>query len=164
MNKNNYELKNGIFQLKDGIAVPEGKILLTLRNVKTGRVIEELVENMFVTAGKVSLAASFFNPLKGMITYMAVGTSVVAPTLADITLTTEIARKLISVRSSASNVFTAQTFFTTSEAIGTLREAGLFGDDATGTLNSGTLFCKAAINRVKSASDTLTASWAVTVG
>lgn len=163
-NVNDYEEKNGIFQLKDKLAVPTGKILFTLRNIHTGKITEELVDNMFVTAGKVALAGSLYNILLGNITYMALGTSAIAPALGDIKLTTEILRKLISVRSHAANVFTAQTFFTTSEANGILREAGLFGDLATGVVDSGTLFTKAAINRTKSISDTLTASWAVTIG
>lgn len=160
-----YELKNGIYQVKDQLAVPTGMIRIVLRDGKTGRIkADDLVKNMFVTAGKVSMAAAFFNALKGNITYCALGTSAVAPALGDTTLTTEIFRKLISVRSSASNVFTAQTFYTTAEANGTLREAGLFGDDATAVANSGTLFAKAAINRVKSSSDTLTLAWALTIG
>jgi hypothetical protein len=164
INHNDYEEKNGIFQLKDRVAVPTGMILFTLRNVKTGKITQELVKNMFVTAGKVSLANSFFDSNKGMITYMALGTSAIAPALSDVKLTTELARKAISARSATTNVFTAQTFFTVSEANGTLREAGLFGDIATSTADSGTLFAKAAINRTKSANDTLTASWAITVG
>jgi hypothetical protein len=61
-------------------------------------------------------------------------------------------------------VATFQTFFTTTEGNGTLREAGLFGDAATDGINTGTLFSKLAINRTKSASDTLTMSWDITIG
>jgi hypothetical protein len=163
---NNYKKKNGIMQpIDDKLVAPEGFIRLVLKDAITGRIkSDEIFKNMFVTAGKVALARSFYDNAYGNITYAALGTSAVAPALTDTQLAVEIFRKSISVRSSASNVFTAQVFFTTSEANGTLREAGLFGDLASGTVNSGTLFAHAAINRVKSALDTLTLSWTVTVG
>lgn len=160
-----YEKKNGIYRVKDQIAVPTGMIRITLRDAITGKIkSDELVKNMFVTAGKVALARAFWDAAYGNITYCALGTSAVAPALVDTGLTTEIFRKAISVRSSAANIATFQTFFTTSEANGTLREAALFGDLATSLAGSGTLFCKSAINRTKSSADTLTLSWAVTVG
>jgi len=164
--KSKYEEKNGIFQLRDCIATPIGKILITLRNVKTGHIVEQLVPNMFVTAGKVSVTAHIRGDTsnnKGIITYCALGTSTVAPALADTQLAAEIFRKLVSVRSNTSNVATFQTFYTTSEGNGTLREAGLFGDDASGTVNTGTLYCRSSINRVKTSAETLTLSWAVTI-
>lgn len=141
-----------------------GAVMLELENVYTRKIQRIYYKNMFVTAGKVALARSFFDDNYGKITYAALGTSAVAPALGDTQLGTELFRKAISVRSSSSNIFTAQTFFTTSEGNGTLREAGLFGDLATGVANSGTLFAHVAISRTKSSSDTLTLSWTITVG
>lgn len=142
-------------------------MLIELFNVKTGKYDFELVKNMFVTSGKNALASRLAGTTannKGQITFCGLGTGTTAPALSDTTLQTEIDRKQISVRSFNGNVATFQTFFTTSEAIGTLREAGLFGDDATDTANSGTLFCRTAINRTKTSNDTLTLTWAVTIG
>lgn len=157
-----------IFVPNNDIIIPKGACALILRDGKTGKIkAVDFIKNTFVTAGKNALAAGLMGTTsnnKGIITYCAVGTSVVAPELGDTGLTTEIFRKLVSVRSVAANVATFQTFFTTAEANGTLREAGLFGDDASGTPGSGTLFSKLAINRVKSASDTLTMSWDITIG
>lgn len=154
--------------IKNDLIIPTGKVLITIRDAKTGKIkSEDLNNNMFVTAGKVSMASALIGTTsndQGIITYCALGTGSTAPDLADTTLETEIVRKLVSVRSSASNVATFQTFFTTAEGNGSLREAGLFGDLATGTANSGTLFCRVAINRTKSSADTLTLSWAVTIG
>lgn len=168
MHDENFELKNGIWQLKDGIAVPTGEIMIVLRDAKTGRIKEQgLVKNMFVTAGKNSLADALRGTItnnKGIITYCALGLGTTAPALGDTTLQSELVRKLVSVRSVSNNQATFQTFFTTSEGNGTLREAGLFGDDASGVADSGTLFCRAAINRVKSSADTLTLAWTVTIG
>lgn len=150
------------------IIIPKGACALILRDGKTGKVkAVDLIKNTFVTAGKNSIAAALKGTTdnnQGIITYCAVGTSVVAAQLTDTGLTTEIFRKQISVRSVSGNVATFQTFFTISEGNGTLREAGLFGDAATDTANSGTLFSKLAINRTKTSSDTLTMSWDITIG
>lgn len=163
-----FEQRNGIWQLRDGIAVPTGQIMIILRDAITGKIKEQtLVKNMFVTAGKNSLASGLIGNTansQGIITYCALGTGTVAPALADTGLQTELVRKLVSVRSVSGKVATFQTFFTTSEGNGTLREAGLFGDDASTTPGSGTLFCRAAISRTKSSSDTLTLAWTVTIG
>lgn len=149
------------------LIIPQGAVLLDLYNTLTRRHDFQLVKNMVVTAGKNSIADGLRGTTensKGIITYCAVGTGTTAPALADVQLQTELGRKLISVRSVSGNVATFQTFFTTSEVVGTLKEAGLFGDAATATANSGTLFCRVAINRTKSSNDTLTLSWTVTIG
>lgn len=146
----------------------KGSVELVCRDALTGKIKWiERTHNMFVTAGKNNLAAAMAGSAvanKGKITYCALGTGTTAPALADTTLQTELGRKLVSVRSSSGNVATFQTFFTTSEVVGTLREAALFGDDATATADSGALFCRTAINRTKSSSDTLTLTWTVTIG
>lgn len=163
-----YQLHNGIYKLKDQIAVPTGQVMIELRDAKSGRLkLRETYKNMFVTAGKNSLADALRGTTannKGIITYCALGTGLTAPALADVQLQTELVRKLVSVRSVSGNIATFQTFFTTSEGNGSLKEAGLFGDDADGTVNSGTLFCRVAISRTKTSSDTLTLSWTVTIG
>lgn len=157
-----------VFVPTNDIIIPKGACALILRDGVTGKVKDvTFIKNTFVTSGKNAIADALRGTTsnsKGIITYCAVGTSAVAPTLADTHLGVEIFRKLISVRSVSGKVATFQTFFTTAEANGTLREAGLFGDDATSTPDSGTLFSKLAINRVKSSSDTLTMSWDITIG
>ena len=149
------------------IIIPKGKILIVQQDVRTGHIIRDLVENMVVTAGKNSIADALRGTTennKGIITYCVVGAGITAPALGDTALQTETFRKLVSVRGVDGKTAYFQTFFTTSEANGTLREAGLFGDDASGTADSGTLFCRAAINRTKSSNDTLTLYWYVTIG
>ncbi len=155
---------NHIYLPVSDIVVPKGFVRLDWHNVVTDERKTEFIRNMVVNTGKYAMAAAFFDATRGNITHCAVGTGLTAPDAGDIKLQTELARKLISVRSSALKVFTAQTFFNTSEAVGTLKEAGLFGDGATLTPDSGVLFCRLAINRVKSSNDTLTLSWDVTVG
>lgn len=160
-------MKNGLYIQRNEIVVPTGKVLLQLQDVRTGKIQQGLFDNMVVTAGKNSMADALRGNTannKGIITYCGLGTSSQAPALGDTSLIAEIARKLVSVRSVSGNVATFQTFFTTSEGNGALREAGLFGDDASGTANSGTLFCRVAINRTKTSNDTLSLTWSVTIG
>lgn len=157
-------------KLNDKLKYIKGEIIIELRDAKTGKLkSRDIIHNMFVTAGKNSIAAALNGDTnKGQITYCAVGTSSVAPALGDTGLTTEIQRKLVSVRSVVGNVATFQTYFATGEGNGSLREAGLFGDigtnGASSTPGSGTLYAKAAINRTKTINDTLTITWNMTVG
>ena len=154
--------------LKNEIIVPRGQILIDLFDGRTGELKErQFYKNLVTTVGKEAMAAALSGITsnnKGIITYCAVGTGITAPALGNTTLQTELFRKLISVRSVTNNTATFQTLFTTGEANGTLREAGLSGDDATGVSGSGTLFCRSAINRAKTASDTLSFSWSVIIG
>lgn len=156
-----------IYIKRNDIFVPEGKVLLTLTNVITGKITKEFYRNLVTTAGKSAIADGLRGTTennKGIITYCAVGTNATAPALADIKLGTELFRKLISVRSVSANVATFEIYFGVDEANGALKEAGLFGDDAGETADSGTLFCHVAINRTKTTSDTLSLVWTVTVG
>lgn len=161
---------NNIYVPKSEIIVPTGKVLTILRDVRTGRIVKDLTHNMFVTAGKNALADALRGTTansRGIISYCAVGTGITAPALADTSLEAELFRKLISVRNisdSGNHIAEFTIFFTTSEANGTLKEAGLFGDAASETANSGTLFCRAAIDRVKTSNDTLTIVWSVIIG
>lgn len=155
-------------KLEDKLLKVKGEIVLEFRNVKTGKVRRYVYRNTFVTYGKNAIAQRMAGNDVGEISWCALGTGTTAPALGDTALQTEIARKEISVRSYLGNVFTGQTYFTTSEANGTLREAGLFGTGVgrtpSSTPGSGQLFARAAINRVKTSNDTLTLSWTVTIG
>lgn len=155
-------------RITDQLSQLKGEVTLEFRNVHTGDVRTYHYHNMVVTAAKNAIAQRLAGQSVGEITYAALGTNSTAPALGNTTLGTELARKLVSVRSYASNVATFQTFFTTSEGNGTLREAGLFGNavgnTASAAANSGQLFCHTAINRTKTSSDTLTLTWTVTVG
>jgi hypothetical protein len=145
----------------------KGSVIITIQDAKTGRIKSvDKLDNMVVTLGKIGIASGLMgDTTKGYITYCAVGTSTTAPALTDTALIAELARKLISTREVNSNSAVFTTYFGTSEANGTLREAGLFGDStASLTANSGRLYCRLAISRTKSSADTLTISWTLTVG
>lgn len=156
-------------KLNDELVKVKGEIVLEFRNVKTGKVRRYVYKNMFLTYGKNAIAQRMAgDSVAGEITYCALGTGTTAPALGNTALEAEIARKLISVRSYNGNVFTGQTYFTTQEANGTLREAALFGNGvgrtASATSGSGQIYCRAAMNRVKTSNDTLTLSWTITIG
>jgi len=154
-------------KLQSGLNIT-GKVTLTFEDVKTHKVRQYTYKNLFVTAGKVAVAARLSGvdspaSTKGVITYCAVGTDATAPDAADTDLGTELARKQIAVRDYSSNIASFRTFFNTSEANGALKEAGLFGDDATSAADSGTLYCHTAIDKTKTSAETLTIDWDLTV-
>ena len=166
MNPNLYEKHRGIYRLRDEIGLPEGRVLLLLQNTITGKVIEEEYKNLFVTVGRNAVANRLIGQDKGQITYCALGTGTNAPAAGNTTLQTEVFRKLIATREISSvgnNIASFTTFYNTGEANATLREAALFGDAATATADSGTLFARVAINRTKTSADTLTVYWTVAV-
>lgn len=143
-----------------------GEAEFTFRNVKTGEVETIIHRNLVVNGGKEAIADVMRGNTtnsRGQISYCGLGTGTtgVAPT--QTTLTTEIYRKKISTRTRSGQTAIFTTFFNTSEGNGTLREAGLFGDNASAILNSGVLFCRLLINRTKGINDTLTITWRVTI-
>lgn len=140
-----------------------GKVSFIFTNTKTGKKDIINVKNLFVTLGKNSIADRLRGADTGRITYCAIGTGTTAPALGNTQLVSESFRKLISVSSSSANVTTFETFLNESEGNGTISEAGLFGNLATNTANSGTLFCRTLVSRVKTSSDTLSIIWNVTI-
>lgn len=160
-------MENFYIPKHEHIIKPSGHLTLVLGDKDFNPRDVQRVKNLITDAAKTSMASALrgvTSNSQGIITYCALGTDGTAPADADTTLGSELDRKLVSVRSSASNVATFQTYFTTSEAVGTLLEAGLFGDSATDTADTGTLFAHTAINRTKTANDTLTLYWDITIG
>lgn len=152
---------------RNDIIIPKGKVMTILRNIHTGKEDVQMVDNMVVTVAKNAIADRLIGTTsnnRGIITYCALGTGIVAPVAGNTAMGTELFRKLISVREVSGNVATFSTFFTATEVTGSLTEAGLFGDDASALAGSGTLFARTLISRTKTVNDTLTLVWAVTIG
>jgi hypothetical protein len=161
------KINNIYIQIPD-IVKPEGSVAIYLNDAKTGLLKGfDYTPNMFVTSGKVSIAQRLRGLDMAEITYCAVGTGNTAPALSNTTLQTELERKLISTRevsSGAANASVFTTFYNTTEANGALKEFGLFGDAATASINTGTLFARTLSTRTKSTADTLTVEWTVLIG
>ena len=136
-----------------------GKVKMTMTDIETGEVEISEYKNLIPTCGREAIARRLINEglkaSESIITYGAVGTNTSAPALVDTTLGTELFRKTIASTSRTSNELHINTFLTTAEGNGNLREFGLFGEDANGTANSGTLFEKVSINRTKTSAKTL---------
>lgn len=145
----------------------KNNVKLTFKNTETGKKEIISLHNVECTAGKNSLASRMVGAEKGQVTYFAVGTGDTsagnAPDASDVALNDELMRKQISVRSSTGNTANFRVFFNTSEANDTLTEIGLFGDDASITADSGTLFARASISKTKTSAETLTIDWSLDV-
>jgi hypothetical protein len=144
-----------------------GRVEIILTNVKSGKTKYQKTHNLVTDVGKEAIADALRGTItdnRGIVTYCALGTDNTAPNRANTALGNELSRKLVSVRSVDGNEALFETFFTTEEGNGTLKEAGLFGDNATNDKDSGTLFCHTAISRTKTSADTLTLRWSVEIG
>jgi len=145
----------------------KGKIRVILKDIYTGE--EEITEyeNLLPTAGRTAIGRRLIDEIEkygeGVITYGAVGTGTDAPQNSDEQLQTELARKQKASTSYAANIITIRTFFTASEAVGNLKEFGLFGEEATSAANSGTLFQRVNIDKVKTNTKTLTIESIITI-
>lgn len=105
---------------------------------------ENTVDNLVVTAGKVLVANFLIGETVTGLEYHAIGTGVTAPVVGDTTLGTEAARKAISSLTRSGVSIIASTFYTAAQSTFNIKEVGLFGNGATASADSGTLFSHAA--------------------
>jgi hypothetical protein len=169
--------RNGLKITKSESVKWHGVVRVTLRNVVTGVERTHEYHNLFVTSGKAAIARRLIgdtdkDPNTGKITYCAVGRGTTAPAATNVKLQTESARKSVSsVTRVADNVCRIRGFFSTTEGGDDgggpgnvhLYETGLFGEDASGTADSGTLFNRVNIDVDKTDADTLTIEFLITI-
>lgn len=156
LNEINMDFKENVIKIK-------GKVRIILNDFLTGKIIKDTgwINNVIPTIGRIALAKVMAGVATksnaGEITFCAVGTGTVVPNITGIKLTTEIDRVPISAASNnVDNEVQIRAFFTTAEGNGTLKELGLFGEDATATVDSGTLFQWVSFDVVKTSSETMT--------
>ena len=148
-----------VTKLRDEITF-KGKIRITKHDIITDKITVNYYDNIVTTAGRNAIcrrmanAGSYVN--EGVITYVAVGTNTSIPVAGDIQLGAELYRKVPTSILASTNVLSISIYFGTTEAIGSLREFGLFGEAASAAANSGTLFDRASINETKTGTNTLT--------
>lgn len=150
--------------MKSGIKI---KGELRVRVVRDGKVIQEVSKkNLVVNAGLTLLAnrLSDASPDSGcLINYIAVGTGTDSPDAADTTLQTENARKAVASRTNSGAVAAISTVFNAGEVpTSTLKEVGIF-IDATGTVDSGTLFARQNIDVAVTAIDSVFIDWRISL-
>jgi hypothetical protein len=153
-------------EIKQNITI-KANVIATFRN-KEGQITHrEERHNLVPTVGLESIASRLSgtdNPSTiATITYCALGTGTNVPAAGDTALQTEVFRKQISVRDYDGVTARFRTFFSTSEGNATLKECGLFGDDATATTDSGILFARVNIDKAKTDAETLTLDWEITI-
>ena len=150
----------------DGLKYPSEKdVDIAIKNGDA--IISPWISNLIPTVGRTAIARRLRNAgtkvNEGIITYGAVGTDSTPALNSNTQLVNEIFRKLLSTTYNTDNVVRLRVFLTTSQGNGTLREYGLFGEDATGVANSGTLFERVIINKVKTTAKTLTIESMITI-
>ena len=161
-------MKSANVKLKEKTKGMKGRVRFIIEDVVTGEIERSpWTWNIIPDAGRTAIARRLANvgskANEGIITYGAVGTGTTYPQNSDTQLAVELDRKLCSRRTNTLNVITVRTYFTTEEANGDLKEFGLFGEDADGTANSGTLFERVLINRTKTIAKTLTIESEITI-
>jgi hypothetical protein len=169
---------------------PYGQVTITLRDAKTGSIIETRTANTITTPGKYHVLDRIYGrtSVSGLAPTQsgcmcAVGAGSATNTAWDTTLTSEISgnfptvgigRKYPTSVTRTNQTVSISTLFGTDEANGTVTECGLFtrGYDSGGNLltvdtaakNGGLLFSKAVFGGItKDTAATMTMDWEVTL-
>jgi len=127
------------------------------------RVIE--ASNLVVTTGLTLLADNLTNSAPDndpFLNYCALGTGTTAPALGDTTLETEVYRNTTASATNASGIAYVTMFVAAADDNDTYKEFGTFAD-ASGAADSGVLFSRSAINITKSAVQSLTIDYQLTI-
>lgn len=133
--------------------------------VTGGLLREEQTHNLFVDAG-LNILRNFLN--LGAVTGLnrfAIGTGTAAVTAANTLLGIEVFRDQFTQTTTANKELTVKYFLSSGSANGNIiTEAGLFGNGATNTANSGTLFARVLlVADQKTSAEAWTITWIVTL-
>jgi len=148
----------------------KGHYHVEIHDAKTGKLKRTYDYcNLIPTVGLTAFAAQMSGDNTtdvGDNLYIAVGSSTTAPALGDTQLGTEVTRKIVGSTAFSGAVATNAVFFAATEATGTHREFGMFGDGnattASAAANSGILYSHVAANVTVAATETLTISFQLT--
>jgi len=121
------------------------KVTITLRDKKSNIVEQQTYKNLVTTIGFQLLLDILGCGGETGISYGAVGTDDTAAAVGDTTLGSESDRNQ-NVYTRSQSTGTYSTFFNTGDANATLKEIGFFGDDASDTTDSGTLFNRVVLD------------------
>jgi hypothetical protein len=145
--------------MKETVGI-KGKLTLRLFD-KDGNLKSEMtVPNLIMDVGKDYIASRIMQGTATVMSHMAVGTSNANNT--DSTLTTlsaQVGRVALTSTTLADNVVEYEALFPAGTGTGALVEAGIFNN-----VSAGTMLCRTTFSVVnKSASDTLTINWIITI-
>jgi len=131
-----------------------GKLSIAIND----KIVKE-TDNLVVTAGKGYVASRMKDATATALSHMAVGTNTTNPAVGDTTLGTEVARvALTSTTVSGVTVVYVGTY-PAGTGTGALTESGILNASS-----GGTLFCRTEFGVInKSASDSMTITWTITV-
>ena len=138
-----------------------GDLVITKTNTLTGVLSQYEHKNTIVTVGKTNIAARMAGNTVPVMSHMAVGTGNTTVSLADTTLSAELARVSLGTAGGtpSSNTVTYSATFPAGTGTGALQEAGVFNDVSSGTMMCRTVF--PVIN--KQAADSITITWVVSI-
>lgn len=137
-----------------------GELHILLKSQSGEILVDRVVKNLVVTAGKSIIATALNTGTLTPFSYMAVGSSTTAADIAQTALVAEAATRVVTSNSVITNVFTMVGTFNPGVNTGTIGEAGLFNAAAAGDMLARTTFSAF----VKGATDTLAITWNITVG
>jgi len=140
--------------------VLKGHVKITIKSEETGeeRIIEQ--DNLIVDTGANLLRDFLKGDAVTGITHLAIGTDGTAPSTLDTGLIAEAFRKAITDVAFDNRMLRLTTFIASGDWSGTVAELGLFGNGATDTLGTGTLFSRVTPPAfTKSSTESLTVEW-----
>lgn len=119
------------------------------------------VPNLVVTVGKKFIASRMTGAASAIMSHMAIGSGVVAPTVGDLTLGSELGRVALTTAGgvATNNVVQFIGSFGAGVGTGAVTEAGIFNASS-----SGSMLCRTTFPVVnKGTDDSITITWNVTV-
>lgn len=146
--------------IRDGVAI-EVNLRIERRSLD-GRLLSVMeTANLVVTTGR-NLVRDLLSGNATQLNEFAIGTGITAPVATDTTLETEVFRdQFTSMTAMADGQLQVQYYLGSGSANGnTISEAGLFGNGATATANSGALYARGTFaGEVKDSTQAWTFSW-----
>lgn len=137
-----------------------GIVNVVVRDETTGAIKQEFtVPNLVVDTGLDFIASRMKDATATAMSHMAVGTGTTAANAADTALETELARVTLTSTTVTDNSVAYVASYPAGTGTGALTEAGLLNAASAGTMLCRTVF--AVIN--KSAADSMTVTWTVTI-
>lgn len=144
------ELEKPVDNVTITVRGPDGQIKQTVK-----------CHNLVTTVGKNGIADQLLaSPSISKPSHMAIGTGTTAAAAGDTALQTELDRNALTSKTRSTNVVTMVGDWAAGDGTGAITEAGILDAASTGNLYVRAVF--SAIN--KGASDTLSISWALTIG